>query len=366
MKILSLGLDNSILNKTSVLAGRIVSYGELVEKYAVVVPAPIKEKTELSAKAVAYSSGGENKFVQLINTYFLAEKLFKENQFDVITVQDQYFLALVGWLLKKKLNAGLEIQVHGWEKYYGLRKLIAKYVLPRADAVRCVSQRLKKQLVSEFGVQEANLTVVPIYVEVKGDQALGGAAGLKVESKMADGKFIFLTVGRLAPVKNIGLLIKALAEVVKQHPRAELWLVGDGPERERLRVEIKKSEVDSRVKFLGFEKDVSRFYARADAFALVSDAEGWGMAVIEAAGFGLPIIMTDVGCAGEVIKNNDSGLVVTVGSLGELVNAMEALLKNEELRRKLGQGARKALEKLPSKEKTLELYLESWNRAAAR
>ena len=165
MKILSLGLDNSILNKTSALAERTVMYGELVEKYAVIVPDKKSEKIQLSEKVKACGSGGNNKLAQLIKIYCLAKKILSEEKYSVITVQDQYYLALIGLRLSKKVKVGLEIQVHGWEKYYGLRKLIAKYVLPRAGAVRCVNQRLKKRLVGEFNVMENKITVAPIFVD---------------------------------------------------------------------------------------------------------------------------------------------------------------------------------------------------------
>ncbi|MFH1583343.1 MAG: glycosyltransferase, partial [Candidatus Falkowbacteria bacterium] len=223
MKILSLGLDNSILNKTSALAQRIIEYGGLVEKYTVIVPNQRNEKIELSDEVKAYGSGGGNKLRQFIKIYNIAKKLLREEKYDVMTVQDQYYLALVGVLLVKKFKLGLEIQIHGWEKYYGIRKLIAKYVLPRANAVRCVSQRLKKQLVNEFRVKEEKITVVPIYAQ--------GARHKAQDTRQKDKKFIFLTVGRLVPVKNIGLQIEAMKEVAKKYPDAELWIIGDGPEK---------------------------------------------------------------------------------------------------------------------------------------
>ncbi|MDP2736942.1 MAG: glycosyltransferase family 4 protein, partial [bacterium] len=177
MRILSLGLDNSILNKTSALAERVIEYGSLVEKYTVIVPNIKNEKIELSEKVMAYGSGGNSKLRQFIKIYNLAKKLLNRERTDVITVQDQYYLALIGLSLAKKFNAGLEIQVHGFEKYYGLRKFIAKYVLPRATAVRCVSQRLKKQLINEFRVKEEKITVVPIFVDVNLSlRATGGGA----------------------------------------------------------------------------------------------------------------------------------------------------------------------------------------------
>ena len=73
--------------------------------------------------------------------------------------------------------------------------------------------------------------------------------------------------------------------------------------------------------------------------------------------------MTDVGCAGEVIKNSESGIVIPGGGRKELAEAMRRIIEDKDLRQKLGNNAKKAVENLPSKEETLKLYLESWKKA---
>lgn len=348
MKILSFSLDNSILDKSSALTRRILGYGSLVEKYTIIVPNKKNKKIELSDKITIYGSGGNNKLAQLFEICNLAKKLLVNGKHDIITVQDQYYLALIALILSKKFKIGLELQIHGFEKYYGLRKIIARYVLPRAKAVRCVSQRLKKELVM-VGVAEEKITVVPIFTEIKyGVQ--------RVKEEREDGKLIFLTVGRLVPVKNIGLQIDAMREVVKKYPQVELWIVGDGSER-------KKYEPNEKIKFFGWQDDLKKYYSQADAFLLTSNAEGWGLAVIEAAGYGLPIIMTDVGCAGEVIKNNESGIIVPVGDKEKVVEGMLKVIENKDLRERFGENAKSAVSRLPGKEQILDLYKKSWEKA---
>ena len=232
MKILNLSLDESILDRNSKSAKRIIGYGDLVDGLAVIVPHKDHKEVKLSGKVFVYGSGGGNKILKLMNVYRLAKKILKRNNFDVITVQDQYFLALVGLFLARKFKIGLELQIHGFEKYSGLRKAVAGFVIPRANIIRCVSQRLKKQLINDFGVKEEKITVVPICSELRTDN-------FKLKTKKDGDKFIFLTVGRLVAVKNISLQIMAMAEVVKKYPDIELWIVGDGPERKKLEFKIK-------------------------------------------------------------------------------------------------------------------------------
>jgi len=371
MKILNLSLDKSILDKNSKTATRIVEYGDLADRYIVVVPDKDYKEIRLSEKVFVYGSGGGNKIFQLITVYRTAKKLLKSEKFDVITVQDQYYLALVGRILAKKFKIGLELQIHGFEKYSGLRKIIADFAISRASAIRCVSQRLKKQLINEFGVKEEKITAAPIYSEsikfIKPACRTGRSKVHKVDNE--DNNFIFLTVGRLVPVKNISLQIKAMAKLVEgekskvESKKIELWIVGDGPEKSNLKYQISKLKLENNIKLLGWQNDTDKFYSQADAFLLTSDYEGWGMVAVEAANYGLPIIMTDVGCAGELIENEKSGLVVPVNNQVKLEEAMVIIIKDDSLRKKLAEGAFSATKKLPSKEETLALYKQSWEKA---
>jgi len=361
MRILVLGLDNSVLDKNSPLAKRTVEYGGLVEKYFIIAPAEESQDVRLSGSARAFGVKSGNKALGLFGIYHLAKKLIKQEEFDIITAQDQYYVGLIALRLARKFQLGLEMQVHGFEKYGGLRRLAAKYVIPRADAVRCVSRRLKQLLISEFGVREEMITVAPIFSDV--GCRMSDVGNSIAESKDSGGKFIFLTVGRLAPVKNIGMQVQAMAGIVKDYPNVELWIAGDGPEKEKLKAKSRKPQAVNFVKLLGWRDDLKEYYSQADAFLLSSDYEGWGLAAIEAASYGLPIIMTDAGCAGEVIKNNESGIVIPVGDQEKLEKAMIELINNGDLRKRLGEKAREAVKKLPSKEETLNLYKKSWEKA---
>lgn len=356
MRILNLSLDGSVLSPESKTAKRIAGYGDIIDKYAVIALADKNTEIDLSEKVKAFGIKKGIKILGLLKLFKKAKKLLKQKKFDIITVQDQYYLALAGWFLARKFKIGLELQIHGLEKYSGLRKKIAKFVIPKAGAVRCVSQRLKKQLINEFKVDEKKITVVPIYVEIKNKES---------RHKIQDNKekFIFLTVGRLTPVKNIGLQIRALSEVVKKYSNVELWIAGDGADRKKMENETVKLGIKNRIKFLGWQNNLEKFYLQADAFLLTSDYEGWGMAVVEAASFGLPIIMTDVGCAGEFIENEKSGLVIPVNNQAKLEEAMTKIINSDDLRKNLAEDALSAIKNLPSKEETLALYKQSWGKA---
>jgi len=84
------------------------------------------------------------------------------------------------------------------------------------------------------------------------------------------------------------------------------------------------------------------------------------MVIVEAITAGLPVIMTDVGCAGELIVNEKSGLIVPVGDVEALKSAMQRIMQDSKLKNELAEGALHALRELPSFEVILEQYKKNW------
>jgi glycosyltransferase involved in cell wall biosynthesis len=366
MKILNFGTDNSILDSSSILAERIREYSMLVDRYDVVVTNKSNLSIDLSSKVKVEGVKADNKIIGLFRFFRAANKLLKQEKYDIITVQDQYYIALIGLILGRRFGAGVHIQIHGWEKFGGLRALIAKFVLPRADAIRTVSERLKRQLVNEFGVNAEKITVVPMHVRISNS----GRKKLGMQNEKSN--FIFFTIGRLVPVKNIQLQIEAMKEIAdkfnQQNNNLELWIVGEGKGKPELEMLIKKYSLDDKVKLLGWKNrsELENIFGQVDAFLLTSYSEGWPIVIIEAASFGLPIIMTDVGSAGEFIKNGENGIVIPINDEEKLVSAMLEVYQNKELRDRLGGNAYQSVLGLPPYEKILRLYLESWKKAAKK
>ncbi len=357
MRILNLSLDKNILKQDSFPARRIKKYGNLVDKYFVVVPTSQNISLDLSSRVRVYGIKGKYKLFAFFSIFKKAWQIIKKYKINIISIQDPYYLAILGLILARVFNLGLEIQVHGFEKFTFLRKIVARLVLPHANSVRTVSQRLKNFLRDEFGIREDKITVVPVYFKKTNNNRIG----LKQIKK---DKFIFLTIGRLVPVKNIDLQIKALKNVIKtSNKQIELWIVGSGPEKIRLEKLVNELNLKKQVVFFGWRDSLDNFYRQANVFLLTSNSEGWGMVILEAASYGLPIIMTRVGCADEFIIHKKNGIIITPDNQKELEQAMIKLLNNKKLRFELGNAAFKSFKNLPSEEEILNLYKESWQKA---
>ena len=337
MKILALSLDKSLLAEDSPASIRAKAYNDQAGLYESVVVTLMPSRTKIGQ----FFSGFK----------FISQKL-KSEKFDLLTTQDPFFLGLLGMICARRYNLPLEVQFHGEEKITWLRFALAKLVLKHATSVRTVSQRLREILMNKYKVPAFKIAVfsVPLQVEVS------------TENKKLNSIPIIVTVGRLVPVKNIDLQIKVVKRLKESGQKVKLWIIGDGPEKSRLEQIVNKENLQQEVKFLGFQTNIGRFLNQADIFILTSSQEGWGVAVVEAAAYGLPIIMTNVGCAGELIKHQQSGLIIPVGDEVALNEAVKYLIDNKGEGRRLGQVAKQAILNLPNLNQTAEAMVDFWQK----
>lgn len=234
------------------------------------------------------------------------KKIINDFKPDVVSAQDPFFVGWVGLILARVAHAPLQIQIHtdfmnpayifeSWRHI--VESLIARIVLPRASCVRAVSERIAKDA-QKF--TKAPVSVLPIRVQ-----------GPPTAPRAPSSPPLFITVSRLTHEKRIHLVIDALAHV----PGATLAVIGDGPLRARLEARARNRGVMDRVHFLGWVDDLAPHYQRATALVQMSRYEGYGMAVMEAALAGCPIITTDVGVVGDVLPRDDVRIVTDVQSL---------------------------------------------------
>jgi glycosyltransferase involved in cell wall biosynthesis len=143
-----------------------------------------------------------------------------------------------------------------------------------------------------------------------------------------NGKFKFLSVGRVAKEKNLDNMLKAF-QVFSETQDADLIVVGDGP----YRAELEKKYSAANIVFTGFMRgeELARAYASADAFIFPSLTDTFGNAVLEAHASGLPAIVSDQGGPQEIVRSHRSGLIVDATRPEELADAMTKLRTDREL-----------------------------------
>lgn len=330
MNILSISTDRRAFEAGSAVRSRFLDYGRLVSEFHVIVFA----KKSLGFREESFPP---NIFLYPTNSYTplgyiwgaIKQGLKLEYhtiRIDVVTTQDPFETGLVGFILARLLGAKLHIQIHTdfMSPYFAreslknrIRVRLAKLILPRADALRVVSERIKRSL--DGIVKEGTLiTVLPIF----SDQKSLGVSTNDLKEKYPQFEKHILMASRLSSEKNIILALKAIKEISTKHPRMGLIIVGSGPEEARLKNFVQKNNLGNNVIMEGWNDNLAPYYTSADVFLLTSNYEGYGLTVVEALFFGCPVVMTDVGCAGEVLHHGQNGLVVPVGNIKALTRAL--------------------------------------------
>jgi glycosyltransferase involved in cell wall biosynthesis len=152
-----------------------------------------------------------------------------------------------------------------------------------------------------------------------------------------DGR-VLVTVGRLVKEKNHGMLVRAVAPLLRDDRR--LILVGDGPLRDDLRAALAGLENGRYVHMTGARRDVPALLAAADAFVLSSDSEGLPIGLLEAWAAGLPVVSTAVGGIPAAVRSDDTGLLVPPGDEGALTAALLRVFEDDAALRRMAERGR--------------------------
>lgn len=155
-------------------------------------------------------------------------------------------------------------------------------------------------------------------------------------------------VARLHENKNQALVMEAFKEATKDRFKDyKLVFYGDGPDRLKLQHEATSMGIDDRVVFKGNVKHVAEHIEKAKLFVLASGHEGMPNSLIEAMSLGLACISTDCPCGGprDLIEDGVNGLLIPVGDVKALTDAMVKVLESDELANRLGEAATKVQER---------------------
>lgn len=147
---------------------------------------------------------------------------------------------------------------------------------------------------------------------------------------------IFISVARLAPVKNPQGLLSAFSKILPTCPYAKLIFVGEGPERELLEKQIKENNLTKQVVITGEQKDVNPWFNMADVFVLFSKEESLPLALLEAQQTGLPCIVSKVGDMPTQVEHGKGGFICKPGDEMLLSCLLTELYENKAIREKMG------------------------------
>jgi len=177
---------------------------------------------------------------------------------------------------------------------------------------------------------------------------------LKPIKKPKEAPMVIGSIGSLNQVKNYRNMILAIAKVKESVPEINFHyqIIGEGPLRKNLENLVKVKKIEDIVHFLGRVESTEERLVHFTAFLGASNSESFGLAIAEAMGVGLPVIASNIDSLKELV--GDCGLLVNPRRIDEIAKAILKLLKDEQLREKLGKCAKQRIRQNYTEEKMIE------------
>lgn len=351
MKVLFVSNDPTAFDESSATRGRLRAYAAEIGELHFLSRGK-GSKVEDGALTLYPIEGG--KIRSLLSMPGRARRIILEHGIEVVSAQDPFEHGWVAMQAVRGTKARLHLQIHTdflspWftrtGNYRSLkvrmpflnrwRVRIAGAVLPAAHGIRAVSARIRDSLAARYpSLPEAS--VIPVFVE----PALPAALPLPPHGF----SFAFVTSGRLAPEKRIEDILMALGLIQQHYPSVGLVIIGDGTERARLEALARKLGLSEKALFMGEQGIKSLSYLQsAHAYVQASAYEGYGRTLIEAALARLPIVATDAGIVGELLKGYEHVLSTPPGDPKNLSVHMSSIIADQQLRRSLVLNAEAAV-----------------------
>lgn len=183
------------------------------------------------------------------------------------------------------------------------------------------------------------------------------------ESLGLDEHRIVCIVGRLRDEKGHGILLDAMAAVATKIPDVRLLVIGDGPDRESLKLKAEALGITSNIVWMGQKapKEVYEFYRITDIAIVPSLFEGFGLAAAEAMAAGLPVVGSDVDGLREVVEEGVTGYLVPAGNSHALAEAIVRLLENPKIANAMGERGRERVNLLFSMRRFAEAVTAAYH-----
>jgi glycosyltransferase involved in cell wall biosynthesis len=243
---------------------------------------------------------------------------------------------------------------HVFHSYFGnlktqLYKFIEQRLARQTDGIIAISPLQKEELATVHKIcPSEKIRVIPLGFDLGKfrEDLPGKRQRTRVKYNIGDNEVAIAIVGRLAPIKNHGLFLDAVENLLKKNIRARWFIVGDGSEMEAIARQVRRinDQYGTCIEMTSWITDIATFNAGMDAICLTSDNEGTPVSLIEAQACNLPVVSTDVGGVRDILKDGETGFVVPPKDAPALAEKLGLLITEKEIREKMSQNGWKFVE----------------------
>ena len=297
--------------------------------------------------------------------YIFVNGLPMESYVANIFLRKKLVRKIVGdWAWERGRNKGLiedsfdEFQLNSHNLHLEIAKFSRGWTATKADIVITPSRHLSN-VVKNWGVKEDRLKVI-----------YNGTRITNNEFNKSNSNIIkLITVGRLAPWKNVDSIIEAMYLLKKEDLKINLIIVGSGPQELDLKKQVDNLNLSNEVIFTGQKKylELKEYYKSADIYIQASGYEGLPHVLLEAINFDLAIISTPIGGTNEILQDGKNGFILDLEkgikpNSKNLKNIILEAVNNKKLTEEKRVNAKKLLNSKFDESKNLYEYLEILNK----
>lgn len=241
----------------------------------------------------------------------------------------------LGRIAARSLKIPVIFTAHGWaftsgktKKSRRIFRVLERSVLPITDYFITVSDYDRRLGLKLLGVSPDK--IITIY------NGMPDISDTLRANTQQEGVVNIVKVARFDKQKNHEELLQAVQGLDSIH----IHFIGDGPLEQNVKLQAERMNESERITFWGSRDDVDQILAKGQIFALISNWEGFPRSTIEAMRAGLPVVVSDVGGAGEAIEEGVNGFKIRQGDVKTLRDRIEKLVSDPLLRQRMGEAAR--------------------------
>jgi glycosyltransferase involved in cell wall biosynthesis len=382
MNLLLIGLgDSGLDDPKSEPVGRQLEYARRIGGHIdLIVDAPSGGVSDFGALTVRGTGLDRARFP--FAAYRLAKDAARKHVPDLITTQDPFATALTGVWLRRALKCPLLIQNHSCFLYnphwiaerplmFRALHLLARFLLPRADAWRVVNTRERAIYIDKLGLPADRVRVLPVPCDLSAfsrDRMADSTAKARERMTLSPGAPMILWAGRPVRFKRMPLLFKAFAEIRMKFPEASLVVAGRKElAQEDLNRAARESGLGESVIWTGelAMEDLAGMYGAADVFLYPSIYEGFGRVLVEAGAAGLPVVATATAGASDIVGDGETGWLVPIEDAKGLARRACGLLSNPEQCSRMSAAAQERIRSRFDPAKMFDGIVSQWRETAA-
>ena len=276
-------------------------------------------------------------------------------------VHTYFFWSIIyGRLLKMAGRINILVENREDEGFnWGLHEyLLLRMTKNLPNKIICVSEAVKKVVQERERIEASRIAVIN-----NGVDSNHVPSGLQTVTRQELGFHEEnLVIGMVAnynrPVKGVGNFLEVVPAIVSAVPSARFIFVGGGNEEKALREKARMLRIEPYLIFVGYTKEIHRYYEIMDISVLNSFSEGLSLTLLESMGYGIPVVATRVGGNPELVVEGGTGYLVPVNDHGLLADRIVKLLLNPDLRRSMGEEGRRRIERKFRMRNVANQYLE--------